>query len=358
MEHLRLFVALVGSIGVALVLLAIGLHAPEDVALRQPAFPSIATQPSPRAIAGGEVRRIVVGKGALYSVAFSPDGKWLATGGDDRCVRTWNVSTGELVHCLPGHDSAVTSVTFSPDGLRLASAGGLRGRGLFLWDTKTGRRRINLQPYNGWISNSRFSSDGRYLLGAIGLGARGKGLVAWWDLTTGKLRRGIDGNDLTYRDNDGIGSIAISPNRRYVVVANYAMRLWDTKSNHERRTFDQHRAEPLMIRQAMFTNDGLSVFAGGLGGVLGMWDIHTGAEVRRFVGHTDDICGLAISADDQRAVSCGFDGSVRLWDAQTGAPLRQFIGHLSTVWAVAISPDGSQAASAGADGTIRFWALK
>jgi WD40 repeat protein len=359
MERIRISVAVAGILGLAAFLLNLALHAPTRGTIQRPDQPLRAQSAHVVSLAdgasAGELRRIVVGSGPIYSLALSPDGKWIASGGADRTVRIWNADTGEQVHYLTGHDSAVTSVAFSPDGRQLASAGGLRRRGLFLWDVRTGQQSAPLQPCDGWVSAVRFSPDGKSLLAAVGMGSRGKGLVAWWDLATSKRRRGPDGRELAYPNNDGISSIAISPNRRWVLVANYAMRIWDTKSNRERKAFDDKRETPLFIRKAIFTRRGSAILAGGLDGVLGLWDVDTGTQIRQFSGHTQDICALAVSGDDRWAVSSGFDGTVRLWDLASGRELRRFAGHQGIVWAVDMSLGAPVLASAGEDGTIRLW---
>ncbi len=351
MKYLRQLFPVLGLLCFGAALAAIRLQDPAMGPATEPA--TAGAQPR----APGEVRRITVGS-SVYSMAFSPDGRAIAAGCADRTVRIFDSATGEQVHRLLGHNSAITSLAFSSDGTRLASAGGLGRHGLFLWNMAKGRPIESLEPFDGWVSCVAFSPDGKSLLAGCGMGYLAVGRVAWWDLSTGQLRRRLDGQILSYPDMDGIGGIAMAPDGSGVLVANYTLRLWSSKTHRDLRRFEQRESsEPPLVRCVAFTHDSRNILGGGLRGELSLWDATTGRIVRRFEGHADDVCSVALSGDDALAASCGFDGTVRLWEISTGRERRQFAGHQGVVWAVTISPDNLHIASAGNDGTIRFWPL-
>lgn len=343
--------------GFALILLAIRLHAPAPLPPDKHPSPSGSPARSADGPALTELRQFRSGDQPVYSVCISPDGQTLASGGDDRLVRIWDIARGTILQTLSGHDSAVTGVAFSPDGSKLASAGGLSEHGLFLWNLKTGRPHPSLESYDGWISSAGFSSDSQKLYAVCEPSYDPVGYVMCWNSATGRMYRPNELDELAFRDSGGIGGIAISADGQYVAVANYTLRLWDLGSRREKRRFARSPNSTLLMRQVAFTGDGLSLLAGGLHGALALFDVATGDQIRDFPGHTDDICGLAISPDDARALSSGRDGTVRLWDLTTGRQLRCSSVQEGIVWAVAFAPDGKTAASAGEDGFVRIWSL-
>jgi hypothetical protein len=140
------------------------------------------------------------------SLAFSPDGKLLATGNHDRSIRFWDVATGRAVRRIKGHEDWVVSVAFSPDGRTLASGG--KDSTVCLWEVATGKERLRLTQEFGWIRGLSFSGDGHILFSA-----GTDSVIRLWDMMEGRVRGTLKGHE------GGILAIALSPDGRKLLSA-------------------------------------------------------------------------------------------------------------------------------------------
>jgi WD40 repeat protein len=390
--------------------------------------------------------------GMIPRLAFSPDGKRLASGGWDRTVRVWDAATGDELLTLRGHRDfvdvqptrggrsrargprvgAVTGVAFSPDGKRLASGGS--DYTVRVWDVTRDQDALTFpEDINSGAPFLVFSPDGRRLLLPVAGGARVRdvatgrdvlslhlpqvatdaawspdgqriatasdGVVQIWDATTGKEQVAVKGV-----------SVAFSPDGRHLATAGPAapstdkrtsvVKWWDAATGKEVRTFGTNELEVLLLA---ITADGRRVVAVDASSAVKVWDTTTGEEVRRFpvacqvwsrwgivlspdgkhlactdLDHTNNqylvrvydlasgrqvltlpgpaswITCLAYSPDGKRlAIGCA-DENVKLLDTTTGLEVFTLSGHSSRVIGVAFSPDGCRLASCGY-GEVTIW---
>jgi hypothetical protein len=232
----------------------------------------------------------------VHGVAFSPNGKHLATACADRQVRLWNAA-GKVVGEWRGHKDEVRRVAFSPDGQSLAS-GGKDGQ-VILWDVATGARRHNLEGCAAQVNGLAFRPDGSRVLAVSG-----DGMLGIWDPVSGQR----------------VGGGKVFDGPAYQVL------------NHP---------------------DGLFLIAGN--NHLTGWEWATGKRVFDTPAHTYGATTLALSPDGRRLVSGGGDSLVKVWEASSRQDLLTLRGHTNVVSAIAFSPDGKHLASGGEDGSVRIW---
>ncbi len=282
--------------------------------------------------------------GWVTDVAFSPDGRLLATAGKDRTIRLWDLPSGRPVRTLRGHAEQINRIAFSPDGRSLASGAGTwlerRPGEVQLWDVATGRPGV--RPALGQsavVYALAFRPDGRHLA------------VAWsqrltvFDAATGEAVR-----DARYAC--GVHDVAYSPDGRRLAVALYdgTVRLLDAATGVERSAFGRHPAD---VRQVAFSPDGRRLASASYVGTLMAWEV-TGE--RAFVGqaHRREVNRLVYSPDGARLATASSDGTVKFWDANPGGELATLRAH-GRCCAAAYSPGGQYLATAGWDGEVKVW---
>lgn len=290
-------------------------QAPMQQPKQQPAQPS---QPS----------SIVLPHGTpLHVIAFSPDGKTLASTGKDGTIRLWNGQTGEALAALAGHEGTVDGLAFAPDGRTLVTAG--VDRTVRLWDISSRRNVAVLHGHGGEIWMAAFAPQGgRVVTASSDLTAR------IWDVRSGQPQSVLPGHTRTIND------AAFSPDGSRIITASddHTARLWRWPGGTPIAELTSHGHN---VSSAIFSPDGKLAATASSDYTVRLWDGQTGAAIRTLAGHSDSVTSIAFSPDGKWLLSGGADLSLRLWDVGTGEERRVLPGLGGHIPLITFSPDGS-----------------
>ncbi|MGD1156723.1 MAG: serine/threonine-protein kinase [Terriglobia bacterium] len=302
------------------------------------------------------------------SVAFSPDGRLLASASQDKTGKLWDVQTGELQRTLTGHEFIVAAVAFSPDGQTLVSGGW--DDTVRFWDVNTGKLRRTIRTANAVFALA-MSPDGRLLASGGRSNEHPENNLELWDMPTGKPRGLLKGH------TDAVFSLAFSPDGSILASGSgdYTVKLWDPQSGTVKQTLT---GEPGMgqVPVVAFSPRGalLAVVGLNLNRGVRLLDIPSGTT--RVLDAEFTNCAAFSPDGTTLAVGSGFDGApgeIELLDIATGNPKRILKGPPGHVASLTFSPDGKLLASGSAlykkdatgrttmeveAGTINLWPLE
>ncbi len=274
----------------------------------------------------------------VWSVAFSPDGKTLASGSRDQTVRLWDVETEQLLHILTGHTNEVLNVAFSLDGKTLVSSdwdGTIR-----LWNPSTGKLKKTLTDHRGGVGSVVFSPDGKML--ASGSADQ---TVRLWNTTTWQVERTLMGHTLV------VDVVAFSPDGAMLASGSrdQTIRLWNPNTGKHIRTLTGHTSDVLRMT---FSPDGGTLASGSLDSTIRLWNPNTGKLNRTLTNQGGWVNPVAFSLDGG-TLAIGGQG-IRLWDTATEKYKRPLIDDIGNAVSIVFSPDGQTVASGSADNLVRL----
>jgi WD40 repeat protein len=265
---------------------------------------------------------------SVFSLAYSPDGNLLASGGGDGTVKIWNAREHELIRTIPAHSGGVRAVAWR-NGSTLASSSD-DGTVKF-WNIETGNLQRAIAPRAGRKDKSKpakayalaFSPNGKMLAvgygDATGLAARGELILL--DADTGKVRRVVAQADavlaVAFRDESTLASGG----------SDEAIRLWNVPTGAMTRVLSGHKNA---VTTLAWSPDGSTLASGSVDTTVRVWDVRSGSAVQTLTAHSQPVHAVVFSSDGKILASSGIDKRIFLWDARSGRQ-RQDISALQHV---------------------------
>ncbi|MEM8828807.1 MAG: NB-ARC domain-containing protein [Cyanobacteria bacterium P01_G01_bin.19] len=317
---------------------------------------SVAFSPNGQYLAAGDtkgdiiMRRVADGQPVMrftghtawvVSLDFSPDGKTLASSSCDCTARLWDVANGQCLHSLEEHEHEVWSVAFSPDGQTLAT--GCDDNKARLWNVETGKCIRVFQEHTDCVLSVVFGLDGQELI----TGSQDT-TIKLWNFKTGECEKTFEGH------TDGVRSVSFDLDRKILASggADRTIRLWDIETEECLKVFQGHSN---MIMSVTFCTVSNLLASSSIGHKVRLWDIETEECLRVFQGHSNVVNSVKFHPKGNILASGSYDQSIKLWNINTYGCVETWQGYSNQALSVVFSPDGTTLFSGGHDRQIRLW---
>jgi WD40 repeat protein len=283
----------------------------------------------------------------LNAIDISPNGRWIASAGDDYNAVLWNPKTQE-VRVYSGHENQVLAVAFSPNSNQILT--GSVDTTMRLWDVNSDTFQVFDEPIKQTDEGNLNAIEAVALSPDMTLAVSGddRGVVTIWDIATRTIQKRLTGHDAV------VLSVAFSPDGSKIASSSQdaTIIIWDVATGAQLHRLRGHRS---FVESVQFNQDGTQLLSGAQDKLVILWDIATEKPIRTFSGHSDGVISVAFSPDETQILSGAYDKLLILWDVANGDIIRRFQWHSAEVTGVAFTPDGSRYVASSADGSVSLW---
>ena len=276
---------------------------------------------------------------SIRSVAFSPDGNLLASGGEFGRIHLMDPNTGKYMKRLEGHSKEVVAISFSAD-MRTFASGSKDGR-VRIWDIASGEKKQTFDGFFDQVIGFDVSADGKTII----MGGSGPSYL--WDVASGKRER-------TFTESAYAGNIAFIPGGKFILTSTNAKFLYNRNTGERAAHF---LGTGSIASSVGFSPNGKKIVTGSSDGTVLLFDV----ERRNYDGqvtlaaHEGRVVSLEYSPDGRTIISGSEDKTIKLWDANTMTEKKVFTGDMNALTDVALSPDGKTIAAVDNTATIYLW---
>ena len=277
--------------------------------------------------------------GYIYSAIFSPDGRYIVTSGYG-AASLWDIQSAREIRTFQGHSDMIRSVGFSRDGKYLAT--GSEDKTVKVWDVSTGRKIVYFKDSLHAVRAVGLSPDGKYAVTGNEYGT-----VRFYNISTGRIIWASG------RGDNKVYFVRFSPDGSHLAVSTKkVLQIWNVKKGKMIQTIDTHSS----VSVAFSPNGRLIAVGDGRSAML--YHIASGREIRSFIGHTGAIRSVAFSSHGSYLVTASQDKTAKVWEVSTGRVLRNLTGHSADVNSAKFSPDGRYIATGSSDWHSKLWDIR
>ncbi|MGK7958133.1 MAG: CHAT domain-containing protein [Crocosphaera sp.] len=283
----------------------------------------------------------ITASGEIWSLAFSPDGKFIASGNNHGTIELFNRQTGDITKILSEHPNVIRSLVFIPQTNQLISGDG--DGNIKVWTQKNSNFKKQLQGHSGSIWDLVISPDGETLVSCSQDES-----VRIWNLKTGEV------NAILFSHETVVYALAFSPDGQFFASAgkDKIIKIWNLK---DRKLFNSFAGHEDAVRSIAISPNGQYLVSGSWDKTVKVWNLENGKLMTTFTGHKDRVVTIAISQDSQFVFSGSIDNTIKVWSINNGNLITTLSHHDNWILALAVSQKENLLVSSGKDQKIKLW---